>query len=524
MMNKFASVLVICVSVTPWSTSAQSPNRNVEFLSNLPLAAIGGGRGNDIWGWTDPTTGAEYALMGRTNGTSFVDVTDPYHPVYLGNLPTHTSSSTWRDIKVYQDHAYIVSDNNGPHGVQIFDLTRLRNQTSPRTWTEDANHGGVRSAHNITINEETGFAYVTDGDILDLSNPTNPHKVGTVAPNAHDGQAVVYRGPDQNYVGDEIYFAAYGQSLSIYDVSDKSSPQLLSQSRYDLAQFIHQGWLSEDQHYFFLNDEADGVWTHVYDVSDLSAPEYKGWIQRQARAIDHNLYVKGDFIYSANYEAGLRVFEITDPANVVLTPVAQYDTFPEEDRMEYDGAWSVYPFFDSGTLIVSDISNGLFVLRLDLVPGDFDYDNVFGCGDADRLSRAIAAGVTDSKFDLDGNGTVDAEDLTEWLAMAGAANLASGQSYLMGDANLDGVVDIPDFNAWNGHRFTPDTAWCTGDFNADGVSDSSDFNIWNGNKFQSANATLVPEPSCLVLYWLGGCFLVAATARQGSRHSVGRRL
>ncbi len=44
--------------------------------------------GNDIWGWADPMTGREYALMGMTDGTAFVDVTDPDNPAVLGKLPT----------------------------------------------------------------------------------------------------------------------------------------------------------------------------------------------------------------------------------------------------------------------------------------------------------------------------------------------------------------------------------------------------------------------------------------------------
>src|SRR5690606_20218176 len=98
---------------------------------------MGASGGNDIWGWTDPETEKEYALMGLNNGTAFVDVSDPVNPVYLGKLPTHTQSSLWRDIKVYADHAFVVSEASG-HGMQVFDLTRLRGVTSPQTFTVDA--------------------------------------------------------------------------------------------------------------------------------------------------------------------------------------------------------------------------------------------------------------------------------------------------------------------------------------------------------------------------------------------------
>ncbi|HET8785289.1 MAG TPA: choice-of-anchor B family protein, partial [Candidatus Limnocylindrales bacterium] len=138
---------------------------NVDLVAFLPVGAIGGDRGvrlNDIWGWTDPETGKEYALVGRVDGTSFVDISDPANPVYVGDLPKTAVSpgSTWRDIKVYKDHAFIVADGAGEHGMQVFDLTRLRDvENAPVTFTPDTTYHRIQSAHNIVINEESGFAY-----------------------------------------------------------------------------------------------------------------------------------------------------------------------------------------------------------------------------------------------------------------------------------------------------------------------------------------------------------------------------
>ena len=124
--------------------------------------APGGVMVNDIWGWTDPETGTEYALVGRMDGTAFVSLADPANPRYLGELaPTDgTTKNLWRDIKVYADHAFIVADGAGAHGVQIFDLTELRDvRGAPVTFEETAHYSGISSAHNIVINEATGFAY-----------------------------------------------------------------------------------------------------------------------------------------------------------------------------------------------------------------------------------------------------------------------------------------------------------------------------------------------------------------------------
>ena len=137
------------------------PCNGFDLMSHIPNDILGGegAEGNDSWGWTDPETGNEYALVGTTTCAAFVDITDPSSPIFLGTLPTATVNSLWRDIKVYNNHAFIVSEAPD-HGMQVFDLTRLRNVANPpETFTADANYNEFGKAHNIVINEDSGFAY-----------------------------------------------------------------------------------------------------------------------------------------------------------------------------------------------------------------------------------------------------------------------------------------------------------------------------------------------------------------------------
>ncbi|MEM7313741.1 MAG: hypothetical protein AAF497_11380, partial [Planctomycetota bacterium] len=139
---------------------------------------------------------------------------------------------------------------------------------------------------------------------------------------------------------------------------------------------------------------------------------------------------------------------------------------------------------------------------MDSLSGDFDMDGDYDCADIDGLVAAISAGTNDTSFDLTGDGQVDGGDLDAWLVEAGTNNI--GAAFLDGDANLDGVVDVGDFNIWNSNKFTTTSAWCSGDFNADGVVDVGDFNIWNTNKFtSSSDAAAVPEPGSLLLGFVG---------------------
>ncbi len=369
--------------------------RDVELVSFLPTTSVGGGRGimvSDLWGWTDPSTGREYAILGRFDGTSFVDVTDAANPVYLGNLPLTEGATPnlWRDMKVYANHAFIVADNAGQHGVQIFDLTRLRDVSGPPVeFDEDAIYTGIASAHNIVINEASGYAYTVGNSgggetcggalhMIDIRDPKQPNFAGCYADPAtgsartgytHDSQCVMYRGPDPDYQGREICFNASETALGIGDVTDKANPKAISSASYPNVAYSHQGWLSEDQRYFYLNDELDelqggtpGTRTLIWDVEDLDDPVLANAYVSDNGASDHNLYVRGQFMYQSNYVSGLRIFDISDPTDP--KPVGFFDTVPwGADTPGFAGSWSNYPFFESGNIIVSSMREGLFVLK-----------------------------------------------------------------------------------------------------------------------------------------------------------------
>jgi len=366
----------------------------VDLLSFLPREALGAARGsrlNDVWGWTDPRTGHEYAIVGLMDGTAFVDVTDPYNPRFLGNLAKHQGSraNTWRDMKVYADHAFIVADGAGDHGMQVFDLRRLRDVTEPVAFEETAHYDGVESSHNIVINEETGFAYIVGASgggetcggglhMVDIREPASPVFAGCFAHEntgnrgtgySHDAQCVVYHGPDAEHQGREICIGANENALSISDVTEKTRPVAISTASYPNFAYTHQGWLTEDHRYFYSNDEldelnglVDGTRTLVWDLSDLDDPTLVSEYYSPTRVTDHNLYVAGDRLYMSNNRAGLRVLDVSDPENPA--EIGFFDTTPwSEDAAGFDGTWSVYPYFESGIILLSSRREGLFVVK-----------------------------------------------------------------------------------------------------------------------------------------------------------------
>lgn len=363
------------------------PCRGVTLLSYLPHGALGvmpGTRLNDMWGWTDPATGRDYVIVGRADGVTFVDLGDPLHPRVLGELPTAAWWSTWRDMKVHENHALVVSDANPGHGMQIFDLRVLRNVSSFTRFSAHARYEGFSDAHNLAVNEETGFAYAVGTEtcgrglhMIDVSDLRDPTFAGCYAvPGTgrfgdgytHDVQCVVYDGPDQDYAGREICVAANETHLVVVDVTEKAEPITISIATYPDAAYVHQGWFTEDRRYFLQNDELDEgpTRTMIWDVADLDDPIKIGEHVGASHATDHNLFIRGNLAYLSNYAAGLHVLDISDP--VAPVEVAFLDTVPGNDDTGFLGSWSSYPYFESGIIVTSSAEEGLFVLKV--APGD----------------------------------------------------------------------------------------------------------------------------------------------------------
>lgn len=350
-------------------------------LDQLGIDGSTGIIGNDSWGWTDTESGREYALVGLSSHTAFVDISIQYNPILLGILPTATTNSSWRDIKVYRNHAYIVSEAPN-HGMQVFDLTRLRNLDDfPQVFSADTTFTEFGSAHNIVINESTGYAYVVGTNrggpfsggplFINIQNPTNPISEGGFGAGgySHDAQVVTYNGPDSDYTGSEILIGSNESEIVIANVSDKTNPVIISTIGYTNIGYTHQGWFSEDFKHFIVGDEIDernfggNTRTLIFDLTDLDNPSFSFEYFGPTPAIDHNGYINSDTYFLANYTAGVRMISTTNISDSSMTEIGFFDTYPEDDSTRFDGAWNVYPYFRSGNIIVSDINRGLFIVR-----------------------------------------------------------------------------------------------------------------------------------------------------------------
>jgi choice-of-anchor B domain-containing protein len=370
-------------------------SNGIVLKSWIPLNNFSGApsSGNDCWGYISPS-GREYAIMGLSNGTSFVEITDPANPVIVGHVTG--PNSLWRCVKTYGQYCYAGSEAG--NGIQVMSLANIdgTDPGQPRvSFVRDvtAGNNGTGATHTLWVDVESGFLYRAGGGSNGLrmyalaADPSNPSYVGLWSSvYVHEVQVFTYRsGP---YAGRQIAFCCGGANTGnvntgvyVVDVTNKAAPVQLSYTTYPGARYCHQSWLSNDLQRIYINDELDEgsttsvTSTIVMNVANLNAPFVEGAFTNGNPAVGHNLYIgPGNRLFEANYRSGIRVFDLN--ASATNPPeTAFFDTWPGDDLPQFNGLWNVWPWFPSGTFIGSDINRGLFIWRFGFPAATFSYPN-----------------------------------------------------------------------------------------------------------------------------------------------------
>ena len=323
---------------------------------------------NDVWGYA--ADGREYALLGSAAYVHFFDITDPYNPELLKEF-AGGDTTTWRDMKTYQDRAYSVSDGTN-EGLMIYDLNDLPNDITLVSQTTEF----FSSSHNIYIDEANGRLYSVGSDsmpqgviILDIAtDPDNPILLSQVE---LPGGGYVH----DIFVKDNIAYASHGtKGLYIWDLNDPTTPVLLANTVTN--GYNHSSWLSEDESFLLFAEEVPrGLPLGIMDLSNIGNQSievdnyFKFPLLQDTSETDntpHNPFIRGNYGYVSYYEDGLQIWDLTDKSNPVLA--GWYDTFPNNNNYNnYWGCWGTYPFLPSRVVIASDRKYGLFLLQFDLV-------------------------------------------------------------------------------------------------------------------------------------------------------------
>lgn len=360
--------------------AGEYPCNDYDLLTYISLEDIGGPdtTGSNCWGWIDPDTNVEYALMGTNKGITFIDITNPAKATIVGTLKAETENNQIKDVKVFNSFAYIVSEGPG-NGIQIFNLTQLKDVIEfPAEFTSSSNSSLISTAKNITINKETGIAYIFGSNrdngspiFVDINKAFTAAEIGnyTVDSYSNDAEVISYTGPDEDYKDKEIFVGSNTNNLIILDVTDKANPIEIATVTYTDIGKTTKGSFTEDFKYFIIGDTQDeenlaiNTRTIIFDFSDLDNPVHHFDFEGNTAAIDLNGYLKENLYFQANTTAGVRILDVSDVENKNIFEVGFFDTHPENDNLEKNGAWSVYPFSPSGNIIVSDFNKGFFIIR-----------------------------------------------------------------------------------------------------------------------------------------------------------------
>ncbi len=340
----------------------QNASLNTKMLSQVQFQ----GDNSDVWGYQKD--GINYAIIGNAKKTSIFSLEDPSNPKL--RYEASGAQSIWRDIKSYNNHLYVTTDQ-GQDGLVIIDMTNAPTTISHIYFKPEIVVGDIsnilRKCHNLYI-DENGICYlsgcnISQGGVLmfDLKqNPNSPTYLG-IADQAYSHDAFAR--------GDTLYSSEVNIGrLTIYDVKDKANPiELATQAT--SRNFAHNAWPSDDGKYVFTTDEKGGAYVDAYDITELPdiklIDRFRPLERENDNVIPHNTHYYQGYLVTSWYTDGVRIIDAHKPDNLI--EVAYYDTWedPSSCHSGFFGCWGAFPFTGTNILYASDINNGLFIIEVD---------------------------------------------------------------------------------------------------------------------------------------------------------------
>lgn len=376
----------LCCVLTLMVAAAQ---KNIELLSHYTFP--NGVECSNLTGYAD-MAGHEYALVGTTRGLEILDISNPASPQYLFLVPgAMGQGGSWREVATYKGFAYVTTEQTS--GLQVVNLNYLPDSIGYHT----INPGNMQTSHTVFIDEK-GFAYINGTDqeqlFLDLNaNSWNPPLRGRFTNNyVHDC-----------FVRNDTMWAACINDgfMKVVNVANKTNTNSAANT---LAtwntplNFSHNIWPSDDGKYVFTTDEKPSSFLTCYDVSDLEnvTETDRTQVDPGTNTIIHNTYFKNDYCVSSYYTYGITIHDVSRKNNLV--EVGNFDTSPLSGD-GFNGAWGVWPFLPSGNLIISDIENGLWIVKPTYVRACYVEGNITDSVCGTQLNNVLIEIVSTDVYD-----------------------------------------------------------------------------------------------------------------------------
>ncbi|MBL0046655.1 MAG: choice-of-anchor B family protein [Bacteroidetes bacterium] len=383
------------------STVVQEPNYHIKY--------------NSIWGWKNTLQNKEYAILGSTAGTYFIDVSNPSNPVKCDYVAGRRAGCIWREFKTYSHYAYLVSDDPGVNSLQIVDLNYLpdsvhvvydSNQLFQTSHTVFIDGSKLYCGYNRTLTSAYSMA------VYDLApNPELPVFLRSLSQD-DPGINLVH---DMFVRNDTVYASCGYQGLYVYKFTGTAFVSLGSLTNYPFSGYNHSSAMAPGSHKMVFCDEVPaGLPAKVVDVTNPANMVFKSSFEStpNSTSTPHNPFMLGESVIIAYYQDGLQIFDVSDP--MAVTRTGYYDTNPDDcptcPNPDYSGCWGAYVDLPSGIILASDMQNGLFILDANAALGikneslETDLFSVYPNPAKDKLSIHL-------KQNLPANTTLEVSDM-----------------------------------------------------------------------------------------------------------------
>ena len=353
-MKQISLLIFVMLSICIYAQPDESP-LNTTLLAHMEFNEDA----NDIWGYVD-ANGIEYAIVGTRTATRIISLEDPTDPIEVAAIAG--VSSIWRDIKSYEDHLYVTTDQ-GADGLVIIDMSGAPDNITSSNWKPTIQGEPLNKCHNLYIDD--GYCYLAG---------CNVGEGGIIILDLHqDKDLPVLVGLEDEYYSHDIYVRGnlmytseiYRGKFGIYDITDKSNPEYIG-GEVTSFDFTHNAWTSDNDEYLYTTDERGNAFLDSWNISDnnnyVKVDRFRPLDTEGQGAIPHNTHVLDEYLVTSWYTEGVRIIDGNKPDNLV--EVAKYDSWQGASG-GFSGCWGAYPYLPSGNLIISDINSGLYILDVD---------------------------------------------------------------------------------------------------------------------------------------------------------------
>lgn len=382
-MKKILPLLILILTSYYNLFSQTYPSLNINLLAHInpetDNTGPDGRKYSGCWGWYQAAKNKEYAIVGTSKQTYFIDVSNPANPVLVDSVRALHTGCTWREIKTYQNYCYMVSDVCQPNGLQIVDMQYLPDS--------------VHIVHNDSTIFKTCHTIFVDKDKLYCGSVKNSQAMGSgystmrVYSLATPSVPVLVRSLEQDvsttvidvvhdmFVRNDTIYASCGyKGLQVFKLTASNTFSLMqSFTGYQFSGYNHSSWQTDDRKTMVFADEVGPhLPAKVIDVSSLNNITLVDTIRSSYTATAHNPYIIGNrWCWMSSYQDGLYLYDISTPSTTTI--YGYFDTQPQTGTNNYSGNWGAYPFLPSKIIIACDMQNGIFILE-----GDNTYKNSVG--------------------------------------------------------------------------------------------------------------------------------------------------